>query len=152
MKKTTLYKLMIVLLLLMNSVLLVFVFKQNGPMHPPHKRKSILSIVTNFTPKTKQKIAVLEQMHFKQKDALMNESSRLHRELFQQLNQPTSTFNADSIIALIAKNHRKNEQLTFDYFIKIGTFCSAEQKNKLQHLIHGAFNRMQGKQPHPPGK
>ncbi len=150
MKKITLYKLMIVLLLLMNSIMMVFIFKNNGPMHPPRQRKSIVSIVTDFDAKTRTKIVALEQVHFKTKDQLMKESSKLHAQLFTQLSAPKNIKISDSIIQLINENQRENVKMTFEYFQKIIRLCNQQQQNKIQRLIHGAFERMEGKHPHQP--
>jgi hypothetical protein len=145
MKKTTLNRILIIALILLNGILVfVIVSKRN---HPP-KRKSIVSIVTDFDTKTREKIVALEQAHFKTKDQLMEESSKLHAQLFTQLSAPKNNKIADSIIQLINENQRENVKMTFEYFQKIIRLCNQQQQNKIQRLIHGAFDRMEGKHPH----
>ncbi len=147
MKKTTLNRILIIALILLNGILVfVIVSKRN---HPP-KRKSIVSIVTDFDTKTREKIVALEQAHFKTKDQLMEESSKLHAQLFTQLSAPKNNKIADSIIQLINENQRENVKMTFEYFQKIIRLCNQQQQNKIQRLIHGAFDRMEGKHPHQP--
>ncbi|MEY4522437.1 MAG: hypothetical protein RIT10_1622 [Bacteroidota bacterium] len=147
MKKTTLNRILIISLILLNGILVfVIVSKRN---HPP-KRKSIVSIVTDFDTKTREKIVALEQAHFKTKDQLMEESSKLHAQLFTQLSAPKNNKIADSIIQLINENQRENVKMTFEYFQKIIRLCNQQQQNKIQRLIHGAFDRMEGKHPHQP--
>jgi hypothetical protein len=147
MKKTTLNRILIIALILLNGILVfVIVSKRN---HPP-KRKSIVSIVTDFDTKTREKIVALEQAHFKTKDQLMEESSKLHAQLFTQLSAPKNNKLADSIIQLINENQRENVKMTFEYFQKIIRLCNQQQQNKIQRLIHGAFDRMEGKHPHQP--
>lgn len=147
MKKTTLNRILIIALIFLNGILVfVIVSKRN---HPP-KRKSIVSIVTDFDTKTREKIVALEQAHFKTKDQLMEESSKLHAQLFTQLSAPKNNKLADSIIQLINENQRENVKMTFEYFQKIIRLCNQQQQNKIQRLIHGAFDRMEGKHPHQP--
>lgn len=147
MKKTTLNRILIIALIFLNGILVfVIVSKRN---HPP-KRKSIVSIVTDFDTKTREKIVALEQAHFKTKDQLMEESSKLHAQLFTQLSAPKNNKIADSIIQLINENQRENVKMTFEYFQKIIRLCNQQQQNKIQRLIHGAFDRMEGKHPHQP--
>jgi hypothetical protein len=147
MKKTTLNRILIIALILLNGILVfVIVSKRN---HPP-KRKSIVSIVTDFDTKTREKIVALEQAHFKTKDQLMEESSKLHAQLFTQLSAPKNNKIADSIIQLINENQRENVKMTFEYFQKIIRLCNQQQQNKIQRLIHGAFDRIEGKHPHQP--
>lgn len=147
MKKTTLNRILIIALILLNGILVfVIVSKRN---HPP-KRKSIVSIVTDFDTKTREKIVALEQAHFKIKDQLMEESSKLHAQLFTQLSAPKNIKISDSIIQLINENQRENVKMTFEYFQKIIRLCNQQQQNKIQRLIHGAFDRIEGKHPHQP--
>ena len=147
MKKTTLNRILIIALILLNGILVFVLVSQRN--HPP-KRKSIVSIVTDFDTKTREKIVALEQAHFKTKDQLMEESSKLHTQLFTQLSAPKNNKIADSIIQLINENQRENVKMTFDYFQKIIRLCNQQQQNKIQRLIHGAFDRMEGKHPHQP--
>ncbi len=149
MKRTTLNRILITALILLNGILVFVIVSQRN--HPPHpKRKSIVSIVTDFDPKTKAKIVMMEQAHFKTKDQLMEESSKLHALLFAQLSAPKNNNTADSIIQLINENQHENVKMTFEYFQKIIRLCNQQQQNKIQRLIHGAFDRMEGKHPHQP--
>jgi hypothetical protein len=149
MKKTTLIRILITALILLNGILVFVIVSQRN--HPPHqKRKSIVSIVTDFDTKTRVKIVALEQAHFKTKDQLMEESSKLHAQLFTELSVPKNNKISDSIIQLINENQRENVKITFEYFQKIIRLCNQQQQNKIQRLIHGAFERMEGKHPHQP--
>ena len=134
MKKTTLNRILIIALIFLNGILVfVIVSKRN---HPP-KRKSIVSIVTDFDTKTREKIVALEQAHFKTKDQLMEESSKLHAQLFTQLSAPKNNKIADSIIQLINENQRENVKMTFEYFQKIIRLCNQQQQNKTKTWIDG---------------
>lgn len=147
MKRTTLNRILITALILLNGILVFVIVSQRN--HPP-KRKSIVSIVSDFDPKTRAKIVALEQAHFKTKDQLMEESSKLHAHLFAQLSAPKNNKTADSIIQLINETQHENVKMTFEYFQKIIRLCNQQQQNKIQRLIHGAFDRMEGKHPHQP--
>ena len=147
MKRTTLNRILITALILLNGILVFVIVSQRN--HPP-KRKSIVSIVTDFDTKTRAKIVALELAHFKTKDQLMEESSKLHAHLFTQLSPPKNNKTADSIIQLINENQHENVKMTFEYFQKIIRLCNQQQQNKIQRLIHGAIERMEGKHPHQP--
>jgi Spy/CpxP family protein refolding chaperone len=98
--------------------------------------------------KKKDLILRLQDAHFQKKDALMKRNRTLHERLFQSFNDPKKDRNAiASLIDDIVENQREIEQMTFDYFKKIDSLCTPEQRIKLQNTIHKVLSRVGGPPP-----
>lgn len=150
MEAKRLYKWVIVLLVLINGTLLYLYWsKPSPPEHRPYKRKSI-TIMLGMTGSDKQEVLKLEKVHFHRKDSLIRRGVQLHQELFRSFDNPKQdSADVSRVIDKIVENQREMEQMTFDHFKAISTYCNAEQKRKLKKGIYRVLQQMT---PHPPGK
>ena len=150
MKTTRFYKLIIVVLILINLTTLFFLWK--GPRRPKHPDRNELVEMLDLSGNAKTKILALQDDHFKKKDALINRSRNLHESLFQSFNDESKdSTEIKKLIDKIVENQRETEQMTFDYFKVVNALCTPDQQKKLQDLIHNVL-RQAGGQPHPPKK
>ena len=75
----------------------------------------------------------------------MDKSRRLHEELFSYFNNTSKNRSAVAAkIDQIVENQRNIEQMTFDYFKQISSFCTEEQKKELGELLHELLRRSAG--------
>ena len=84
MKTSRFYKLIIVVLILINLTTLFFLWK--GPRRPKHPERNELVEMLDLSGNTKTKILELQDEHFKKKDFLIKRSIDLHESLFQSFN------------------------------------------------------------------
>ena len=150
MKTIKFYKILIVVLILVNLGTLFFFWSgHKGPRHP---RKNDLVEMLDLTGNTKTKILELQDDHFKKKDTLIKRSRNLHETLFQSFNDESKdSTDIKRLIDKIVENQRETEQMTFDYFKVVNSLCTPDQQKKLQDLIHNVL-RQAGGPPHPPKK
>lgn len=153
MEKTRFYKLVILLLVLVNLTTL-YVYRngcspeEQHRHHGPPPRKSLVTVLS-LTGTTKQRVQALEKDHFRVKDSLIGVSRRLHEELFVSFKDPSKdSTSIQKLIDHIVENQRETEQMTFDYFKEVEKFCTPAQKKKLQKAIHGALLRVNPPPPH----
>jgi Spy/CpxP family protein refolding chaperone len=150
MKTIKFYKILIVVLILVNLGTLFFFWSgHKGPRHPG---KNDLVEMLDLTGNPKTKILELQDDHFKKKDALIKRSRNLHETLFQSFNDESKdSTDINRLIDKIVENQRETEQMTFDYFKVVNLLCTPDQQKKLQDLIHNVL-RQAGGPPHPPKK
>ena len=150
MKTTKFYKLVIVVLILVNLTTLFFLWK--GPRRPKHPDRNELVEMLDLSGNAKTKILALQDDHFKKKDALIKRSRNLHESLFKSFNDESKdSTDIKRLIDEIVENQRETEQMTFDYFKVVNSLCTPDQQKKLQDLIHNVL-RQAGGPPHPPKK
>ena len=148
MKTSRFYKLIIVVLILINLTTLFFLWK--GPRRPKHPERNELVEMLDLSGNTKTKILELQDEHFKKKDFLIKRSIDLHESLFQSFNDTSKdSLEIKVLIDEIVENQRETEQMTFDYFKVVNTLCSPDQQKKLQNLIHDVLSRAAGHPSHP---
>lgn len=143
MKATKFYKLIIVVLILVNLTTLFFLWA--APRRPKHPMRNELVEMLGLSGNTKTKILELQDDHFKRKDALIKRSRVLHESLFQSFNDPSKdSTEITMLIDKIVENQRETEQMTFDYFKIVNSLCTPDQQKKLQELIHDVLSRAGG--------
>jgi len=148
MKTTRFYKLLIVVLILINLTTLFFLWK--GPRRPKHPERNDLVEMLDLSGNTKTKILTLQDEHFKKKDFLIKRSIDLHESLFQSFNDTSKDrVEINLLIDKIVENQRETEQMTFDYFKVVNTLCTPVQQKKLQEIIHEVLSRSAGHPPRP---
>ena len=148
MKTARFYKILIIILVLINVTTVFFLWRSPGHMPPHGPRKSLVEILELKGEKA-QKIKQLEDTHFHDKDALIDKSRKLHEQLFRSFNDPSKdSLDIQNLIDRIVENQRETEQMTFDYFKSIDALCDPKQKGQLQDVIHHALGRM-GMPPPP---
>lgn len=143
MKTLRFYKLATLSLLLLNAITLFFLW--NGPGHHGRPERNELVEHLGIEGTAREKILTLQDDHFKRKGELMDKSRRLHEELFSYFNNACKDSSAVAAkIDQIVENQRNIEQMTFDYFKQISSFCSEEQKKELGELLHELLRRSAG--------
>jgi Spy/CpxP family protein refolding chaperone len=149
MKTLRFYKLLIVVLILLNITTISFFWFTAKRPGPPDKNE--LVELLDLQGQTKTKILAMQDDHFKQKNALVQKSRDLHEQLFRSFNDASKDSTAVSnLIDRIVENQRETEQMTFNYFKEVSELCTPEQREKLQELIHEVLRRAGG--PPPPKK
>ncbi|MDH4474648.1 MAG: hypothetical protein QE487_18735 [Fluviicola sp.] len=152
MEKTRFYKLVILVLVLVNLTTLYFYWNSCSAEERPHQgpppRKSLVTVLS-LTGTAKQRVQSLEKDHFRVKDSLVHVSHRLHEELFVWFKDDSKDSAAiQQLINHIVENQRETEQMTFDYFKEVEKLCTPKQKKDLQKMIHGALSRLNPPPPH----
>lgn len=152
MEKTRFYKLVILVLVLVNLTTLYFYWNSCSTEEDQHQgpppRKSLVTVLS-LTGTAKQRVQALEKDHFRVKDSLIHVSHRLHEELFVWFKDDSKdSASIQQLIDHIVENQRETEQMTFDYFKEVEKLCTPTQKKELQKMIHGALSRLNPPPPH----
>jgi Spy/CpxP family protein refolding chaperone len=146
MKTLRFYKLLIVVLILINITTISFFWLTSKRPGPPGKNE--LVELLDLQGQTKTTILAMQDDHFTRKHALVQKSRDLHEQLFQSFNDETKDSTAVAqLIDRIVENQRETEQMTFDYFKEVSKLCTPEQREKLQELIHDVLRRAGGPPP-----
>lgn len=138
MKKDTIYKLLIVFLVLINGVTLYITFTKRG------HRDMRFELVDQLQMNGQQKEAVLDlqRKHFKIKDQLMDQNRRLNDSLFNMLKMTSvDTVISNSILNQLSERHKYIEKMTFQHFVDVAKICNTEQKQKLVDAIKHTFHK-----------
>ncbi len=138
MKKDTIYKLLIVFLVLINGVTLYITFTKRG------HRDMRFELVDQLQMEGHQKEAVLDlqRKHFEIKDQLMDQNRRLKDSLFNILKMTTvDTAISNAILKQLAERHEYIEKMTFEHFVDVAKICNTEQKQKLVDAITHTFHK-----------
>lgn len=147
MKTLRFYKIVIVVLFIMNLTTLYFLW--DSSRRPPHHKRRDLVEMLDLKGSAKTKVAQLQTEHFEIKDSLVERGRELHEYLFRSFNDPSKDSIAiKKIINDIVENQRETEQMTFDYFKKVNALCTPDQQEELQELIHDVIRKEGG--PPPP--
>jgi hypothetical protein len=80
MKENRFYKILIVLLIILNLTTLFFFW--NIKKHGPPDKNELVELL-DLTGKSKLKILALQEVHFREKKKLIQRSSQMHEQLFQ---------------------------------------------------------------------
>lgn len=146
MKTIRFYKILILVLLLLNISTVYFLWSSAKKHGRPGKNELVEMLDLEGTAKTK--IIAMQEEHFSKKDALIKRSRDLHEELFRSFNDSSKDSTAIAqLIDRIVENQRETEQMTFDYFKEVSEICTPEQRVKLQELIHDVLKRAGGPPP-----
>lgn len=142
MKSTRFYKILVVLLVLINLVSVYFLMR--GPKNGPPDRNELVVLLDLKGPK-KDKILQMQDKHFHDKHLLIERSRNLHEKLFQLFSDESKdSTDVQIMISKIVENQREIEQMTFDYFKEVDALCTKEQQEKLQTLLHEVLRRAGG--------
>ena len=148
MKTIKFYKSALLALFILNCVTVFFLWNSTIDHHRGHPNKMDLLEQLELSGKKKDQIIRLQDAHFQVKDALMNRNRTLHERLFHSFNDPKKDSSAITLLINdIVENQREIEQMTFDYFKKIDSLCTPEQRIKLQNTIHKVLSRVGGPPP-----
>lgn len=169
MKNERFYKIVIVLLLLLNTGTLAFLWMKSnrpphGPMGGPGKRNRVdmlMSEKLHFTQQQEDQMEGLKHDHHSQMIEIQKDESQLHTELFGLLhsnNNDTTAKNA--ILVKLAANDTRKEEVTFEHFRQIRAILTPEQLPKFDELMEEIATHImshhpgsrRGDGPPPPGE
>ncbi len=133
MNKKTL-QIVIVLLVVMNSISLYFLFRPH--QHPHHFRRppSIVDVL-DIEGESVAKIRKLENAHFTQKGILMDEIRANKRKVYKLLRTKFKAQTLDSLLSIINSKNYKAEKMTFDYFVNLRTIVPKEKQKELDKFV-----------------
>lgn len=148
MKTHRFYKLVILVLILVNITTVFFFWSTSRRPGPPGKNEIVELL--DLQGETKTKILAMQNDHFSQKHSLIQKSRDLHEQLFLSFSDNSKDSVAIAqLIDRIVENQRETEQMTFDYFKATHALCTPEQQEKLQNLLHDVLKRAGGPPPPP---
>jgi len=143
MKGTQFYKIVIVLLIIINAGTIAFMWFGRPP-HPPQPGEHPIAEKLELTGEALRKVNALEADHHKTKRALMELEHVLHTKLFNAVGRDTSI---DELYENISKNRAEIEKMTFNFFDEISHYCTEAQKVELRKFVQRRLNRLR---PGPP--
>lgn len=150
MEKVKLYKIVIVVLLLVNILTLgaLWFGKPNHPRPMPHERDmTFLSKELGMTGSNKDRLDAMETKHHTDKRALLEKNKLLREQLFGLLKTNASdTMAINVFVNSILYNQKEIELMTYYHFKQVKEMCNAEQQQKLEETIAEAI-RMAGGKP-----
>ena len=138
MKKETVYKLIIVLLVLINGVTLFFTL--NRKKH--HDMRTELVNILQLEGEPKNKVLDLQKSHFKIKDQLILKNRVKYDSLFGLLkNELVDTLISNRLLDELSQNHANIEKMTYQHFMDVAKQCNNEQKERLIETVFRAFDK-----------
>ncbi len=138
MKKESVYKLIIVLLILVNGVTLFFSLSRKRH----HDMRSELVNILQLDGEQKDKVLDLQKSHFKIKDELMLKNRVKYDSLFGLLrNESVDTKVSNRLLDELSINHANIERITYQHFIDVAKQCNHEQKARLVETVFRAFDK-----------
>lgn len=150
MEKIKLYKIVVIVLLVVNILTLgaLWFGKPNHPRPMPHERDmTFLSKELGMTGANKEKLDAMETKHHTEKRELLENNKLLREQLFGLLkSNPSDTVVINSFVTSILTNQKEIELMTYYHFKEVKEMCSPEQQKKLDETITEAI-RMAGGKP-----
>jgi uncharacterized protein YqfB (UPF0267 family) len=138
MKKETVYKLIIVLLVLINGVTLFFAL--NRKKHQDMRTELVNILQLEGEPKAK--VLDLQKSHFKIKDQLILKNRVKYDSLFGLLkNESIDTIISNRLLDELSQNHANIEKMTYQHFMDVAKQCNNEQKERLIETVFRAFDK-----------
>lgn len=167
MKNERFYKIVIVLLLLLNTGTLAFLWMKANRTAPfpaggPGKHNRVdrlMSEKLHFTPQQEDLMVNLKNEHHFQILEIQEEESKLHTELFGLLHSNNNdTAAKKAILDKLAANDTRKEEVTFEHFRQIRAILTPEQLPKFDELMEEIASHImshhpgrRGGPPPPPG-
>ena len=157
MSKENFYRLVIVLLLLMNFGILGYLVLGNndrrgqhplGPGPGPRPDRIIIERL-KLDEQHQEQFHELKYEHHTQMLDAQETSADLHRALFVALKDSTlSTTTMDSLYTQLGQNHLQKERATFNHLKKLRSILKPEQEPFFDDLVEDLSERIMG--PHRP--
>ncbi len=146
------YKIVIVLLLLLNTGTLAFLWlgRPDTAPHPPRpEHDRIIVERLQLTADQQETFEALKHEHHTQILDIQRRSGMLHGELFRLLRSPEPDGpGKDSILALIQQTNLDKELVTYEHFKKLRQILNDSQKPAFDQLAADMSARIMA--PHPP--
>lgn len=151
MKKDAFYRVVIIILLLLNLATLSFLWmgRRGGPGKDGHPQPPDRVIIDRLQldKQQQEQFFHLREEHHGQMVEIQKTSAHLHKVLFALLQQeqvPAAT--RDSLMDMIEKTDRHREEVTFEHFRKLRGILRPQQKEELDDLVGDLSEQIMG--PH----
>ena len=161
MKNEQFYKIVIILLLLLNGGVLGYLWLNNDRQHsgPPHGGPRmgpdrIIIERIGLDERQQETFRGLKDEHHQQTLDIQANEAKLHTQLFDLLKQAQlDTVAKMSILAQLKSNDSLKEEITFEHFRKLRAILTPDQQPKLDELVAELATRVMGdhRRPPPPG-
>lgn len=142
MKSLKFYKILSLVLVILNIATLAF-FYFSKPPHPPRPGEAHLANEIGLTGENRKIVDALEINHHLKKRKLMDKDFELHQKLFKELSDEQA---ANKLIEQINDNRAEIERMTYNFFSEVAAKCNEKQKEKLDEIISRSL-RMITNQP-----
>ena len=125
MKTLKIYKILLIILLVINIVTLAFLVMK--PNHAPMPLERInLAEKLGITGEKAIEVAQMQKEHHREMHRLNKQKEQLHHQLYIEFqNDSTSVLKT---LDLVIENRRKAVLLLYNYFSELNTYCTAEQR------------------------
>ncbi|MDG1147906.1 MAG: hypothetical protein P8N52_06325 [Crocinitomicaceae bacterium] len=145
MKNVRFYKLVILLLVLINIAALSAMWFRRPPGRPGHKGKPPISEIISLNGQAKITVDSLERNHHQNKQAMVRLSQELRHQLFDAVGNDKRP-----ILRLQQKldsTKAEIEHLTFNFFNEVSKNCNETQKVQLKKFIRRTISRAHHRPP-----
>ena len=133
MKKLNFYKYASLSLLVLNVLLLAFLFFRPGPGHDP--KRMIIHELDLSGDQVKEYEALIQD-HRATVQALEKTLFDAKRSLYDQLEQTEDTAERDRLLDELSRLHRELEQAHFEHFSGLRAICTQDQLPQFRELLH----------------
>jgi hypothetical protein len=146
MKALKVYKILVVLLVVLNGVTLFFLLMR--PEHQPMPPDRIdMAKELGLTGADANEVKKIQKLHHQEMRTLMAKNRMLHQQMHVHfVTNSNDSIKTTQLIERIVQNHEKVEWLVFNYFNEVGGYCDATQRVKLNKRYEQLVNQM----AHPP--
>jgi uncharacterized membrane-anchored protein YhcB (DUF1043 family) len=146
MKALKVYKILVVLLVVLNGVTLFFLLMRPEHQPMPPDRKDMAKEL-GLTGTDAEKVTRIQMTHHQEMRGLMDKNRKLHQQMYVHfVTNSNDSIKTKQLIERIVQNHEKVELLVFNYFNEVGSHCDATQRVKLNKRYEQLVNQM----AHPP--
>lgn len=155
MKKLTIYKLIIAVLVVLNLCTLAFMWF-NRPGHERQERRqgeaaAFLIKELRLSDEQQQKYQQLRQEHRNIMNKLSEQDKVLHQHFFELLlMEVPDTAKVRLLAGLIAINRKQIEIVTYDHFSRINKILTPEQQQKFKLIFKNVLQMVLPPPPMPP--
>ncbi|MFT5777524.1 MAG: C-terminal processing protease CtpA/Prc [Crocinitomicaceae bacterium] len=138
MNKAKFYKIVCVILILINLGTVALFWFNRPPQGPPQPGDLAdrLGITTKL-----DELTALEAEHHKKKKKLMSLDHSLHEKLFEKIG---SGEDVTQIQDQINTNYMEISSMTYDFFDNVANYCTPEQLKELKSTVDRAFGQLRG--------
>lgn len=142
------YKIVLIVLVVINATTLYYVFLGSNNQDPKHKLADYFEHELMLNNHQKEQLENLIHIHRTEQEQLRAENRKAHDDYFSLLkaNQTDSILIANKLNKIL-EIKRKEELSTFNHFKQIRTICNASQKQKFDTIILEATKMLAPKPP-----
>jgi hypothetical protein len=132
MKTLKIYKVLLVILVVLNSVTVSLLLMK--PDHPPMPPERInLAEKLGMKGEKAKDVTRIQNEHHREMHRLNKQKEQLHQQLYREFQKDSSS--VLKTVDLVIENRRKAVLLLYHYFTELKTYCTSEQRITLEkHL------------------